>query len=259
MSVSNGQTANQTTFNTAFGSKSANNTFTGVQDLNNAAASSGDRVTNVQREFSAIRSVLGMAVGQAFDYVFIWASDIVGAAGDTVKERVEALVDLFDGSAGHAHDGTDGEGPPLEATDAIASTGVTTYSTLKANTADGAIWVNDGPTIENQSRAIANGQAVAADVTGLAVNATTYKSALVRCSISRKTDSAHVKAVGWLALRYVSGAWVATPDEVLLGDALGVTFSVLDTAGVAQVQYTSDTLAGANYLGTIEFRGDLFT
>ena len=50
MTVSNGQLANQTTFNNAFVSKSSNNTITGVQDLNNTSdINSGNQITNLQR------------------------------------------------------------------------------------------------------------------------------------------------------------------------------------------------------------------
>lgn len=92
MSVSNGQTANATTFNNALASKSANNTLTGIQDFNNAAAASGSRATNVQRELNAIGSTLGLTIGQVYNYLFTWASDVIGSANDTVKARIEAIV-----------------------------------------------------------------------------------------------------------------------------------------------------------------------
>ena len=47
MSISNGVDANATNFNNAFASKSANNTLTGIQDLNNG--SSGAQVSNAQQ------------------------------------------------------------------------------------------------------------------------------------------------------------------------------------------------------------------
>lgn len=58
MSVSNGQTANQTTFNNAFVSKTAltGNDVTGIINLNNA--SSGGNVTNAQRQINRNTKVI---------------------------------------------------------------------------------------------------------------------------------------------------------------------------------------------------------
>lgn len=47
MSVVDGQLANASTFNSAFGSKQSNNTFTGVQTLSNSE--SGSSISNVQQ------------------------------------------------------------------------------------------------------------------------------------------------------------------------------------------------------------------
>lgn len=92
MSVSNGQTANASTFNTAFASKSQDNTITGVQNFASTAPASGSAVANVQRELNAHASVLGISLAQVYNYLITWASDTIGSANDTVKARVEAIV-----------------------------------------------------------------------------------------------------------------------------------------------------------------------
>lgn len=50
MSVSDGQSANETAFNTAFASKTADNTISGIQALE--ASNSGDNVSNLQLEIN---------------------------------------------------------------------------------------------------------------------------------------------------------------------------------------------------------------
>lgn len=104
--------------------------------------------------------------------------------------------------------------------------------------------------------AIANGQASAANITGLAFSSAAYKGALITMEVRRKTDSSEVIDHGMWTARYKD----STSSWELLrvvggGDETGVTLSI--TAG-GQVQYTSDTLSGANYSGTFKFRAMTF-
>ncbi len=114
MGVSNGQYANEDTFNDGFMDKNADTFTTGVVALNNLDAPSGDLIENVQREFNANASFIGSTINQVKTYLPTWASDIVGAAADSIMMRIEAIVARFDGASGHTHDGTDGEGPLLD-------------------------------------------------------------------------------------------------------------------------------------------------
>jgi len=115
MSVQNGQLANENTFNSRLMSRTNDTDTVGRIDLKNALAESGGQIINVQRNINALASALGIPVDQVFDYLITWSSDIVGAPNDTVRARVEALVQLFDGISGHSHDGTDGQGPAISA------------------------------------------------------------------------------------------------------------------------------------------------
>lgn len=102
---------------------------------------------------------------------------------------------------------------------------------------------------------IANGQGGATDVTGLLLDSAEVGSAIISTEIRRKTDSNESVSVGHLLARYLEATSTWAIEDVLSGDASGVTFSI--TAG-GQVQYTSDTLAGTNYAGTMKFKAITF-
>lgn len=270
MTVSNNQVANETTFNNAFGSKTANNTVTGVQDLNNSNPASGFRVTNLQRELNALGSAIGMAVGQVYNYTLTWASDIVGLANDTVKARVEALVAKFHGSTGHTHSGAAGDGPLIRsqglrsyAGDAARNTaegtpsqGAMYLNTLTGNPRvfDGTLWLDvgiRGDSIRSSGVAIANNQATPATITGATIDTTVYSAMLLFVSIKRETNTTKKRSTGFIMCQYVNGAW-EDPAVQLWGAAdIGLTFSMSGDI----LAYTSDNQSGTGYTGTIEFRG----
>jgi hypothetical protein len=104
----------------------------------------------------------------------------------------------------------------------------------------------------------ANNQVAAANITGLVFDSGLYRSAIVECAISRKTDTAlsEVRAIStiYLLYRLETLTWdLQGPQEY--GDFHGITFTV---TGAGQVQYTSTNIAGANYVGTIKFRARTF-
>lgn len=117
MSVSNGQLANQTTFNAAFQSRTVDTDTVGKVDLNNAAAASGDPVVNVQREINSLDSFTGRTSGSAKDALPSWSSNETGTSTDNLEQRAEALDAEFNSSTGHAHSGAAGDGAPIDATD----------------------------------------------------------------------------------------------------------------------------------------------
>ena len=92
MSVSNGQQANETTFNEAFVSKTTDSTTVGKIDLNNADAASGTQITNAQRQHNSIASFVGAVVNGVQNLLPTWVSNAVGLSTDTLKDRAEALT-----------------------------------------------------------------------------------------------------------------------------------------------------------------------
>jgi hypothetical protein len=119
MSVTDGQVADQTTFNNAFMSKTAESTTTGKENLANADAASGATVTNAQREINSLNSFSGRIAGSAHDVKPVWTSNDVGLSTNDLKARVDLLTALFNNSAGHTHDVVStGQGGPLVAASA---------------------------------------------------------------------------------------------------------------------------------------------
>lgn len=100
---------------------------------------------------------------------------------------------------------------------------------------------------------IAQGQASPANVTGLLLDSTSAKSAIVQATVRRKTNSEERVSLGFLKVSYsvTSSSWAGRLIDELSGDEDGVEFSI--TAG-GQVQYTSDTVSGSSYSGTMSFK-----
>lgn len=115
MSLTNGQPANQTTFNNAFASKSAENTLAGKQNLSNTDPASGTSLTNIQREMNKLNSFLGSTPNTAENTTPTWTSNDVGVSTNSVKARADLLSAKFNESTGHAHSGVAGDGGPIDA------------------------------------------------------------------------------------------------------------------------------------------------
>ncbi len=118
MSVTNGQTANQDTFNTAFMSRNnpAGTGTTAIVDLNNADTLSGTEVTNLQRDINSIGSFTGRSANTAKTALPSWTNNQVGSSSDDLKTRADNLTAKFILATGHAHDGTEGNGKLIDAT-----------------------------------------------------------------------------------------------------------------------------------------------
>lgn len=95
MSVANGQIANQTTFNDAFLSRKVDSSTIGKINLQNAAHST---ITDAQRELVAIARYTGKTLNTAATTAPAWASNAVGASGDSLFARIEALQTAYVGS-----------------------------------------------------------------------------------------------------------------------------------------------------------------
>lgn len=118
MSVSNGQIADENTFNDSFLSRTATNTDTIAKvDLKNADAASGANVINAQREINSNNAFSGRPSGSAHDATPAWVNTQVGSGSDNLKARSEALTEKFDPVTGHNHDGSAGSGGPIDADD----------------------------------------------------------------------------------------------------------------------------------------------
>ena len=99
---------------------------------------------------------------------------------------------------------------------------------------------------------VANNQVAAANVTGLIFNPASFRGFTLSYSIYRQADTAlsAVAQVGQLRAAYntQSNTWYLSDD--FTGQNAGVTFSILASG---QIQYTSTSIAGANYVGTLRY------
>jgi len=110
MSVFNVQQANAASFNNGFLSRLTDSDTIAIVGLANANPLSGAAITNIQREFSAHASFLGLATNSLATVLPIWTNLDVGGGSDNIKTRVEALTAAFNVASGHDHDGTGGNG-----------------------------------------------------------------------------------------------------------------------------------------------------
>jgi hypothetical protein len=116
--------------------------------------------------------------------------------------------------------------------------------------------------LDQSEDTIGNG-ASAADVSGWTLDSASYTSGVYEVEVDRSTDSVNAFANGRLVLQRVNGAWrvdtgsfIGDADAAPGGD--GVTFTVSEASGVAQVRVATSTIAGSSYSGTIKWRRVVF-
>lgn len=100
--------------------------------------------------------------------------------------------------------------------------------------------------VSSGSIVISDNNAVATAITDMTVDAADYSSAKFWCEFTRSTTY-----MGYVAIHLFrkNGTWVLHEGQSV-GDAHGLTFSVTEAGGIAQVKYTSDN-TGA---GTFKFK-----
>ena len=104
MSVSNGQSADQTTFNEAFLSRKIDSDTVGKIGLKNPDLVSGDEIDNAQRYINEIADADGTS-GEGDANRKIYSSNNVVLDGDDRKVAIGKLDGEFDAATGHDHDG----------------------------------------------------------------------------------------------------------------------------------------------------------
>jgi hypothetical protein len=117
MSVTNGQKANQTTFNNAFVSRTVDTDTAGKVTLKRAAGS-GAQVTDTQLAINQLEAATGADEVNSGTNYGAPASTI--ADGDTHKVALKKLADKFHAATGHTHSGAAGDGAPIPAANVSA-------------------------------------------------------------------------------------------------------------------------------------------
>lgn len=105
------------------------------------------------------------------------------------------------------------------------------------------------------SFSLLNNQVSAANISGLSFDPASVRGAIVEYYINRSTDSSNYAEFGQLFLVYnpIAASW---SEARFKAGSSGPTISgvQLSITSGGQVQYTSDSIAGANYSGSIKFR-----
>ena len=115
MAVQDGQNVNAGVTNAAFMSRLQNTSTIGEVELDNTAnPDSGDKITNAQRLINELKDVQGN-VGEGDTTAKNYATNNVVTNGKDRKQAIEAIDATYNGTTGHNHDGTDGNGAKVSA------------------------------------------------------------------------------------------------------------------------------------------------
>lgn len=172
--VSDGQDADQDTFNNAFMSRTANTSTTGQVDLDNADAASGATIANAQRSLNGVHNFVGSAPEGAQNQDPSWTSDTLAGtvANESVKDRVDAIqaavedhestkvdkvtstdnaIAVFDGTGGDLQDSS----VTISGSSVVTNTGDFSTQTGDFTTQSGDLVLNRNQTlISAQSNAV---------------------------------------------------------------------------------------------------------
>ncbi len=114
MSVTNGQKANQTTFNTAFWSRTSDTSTVAKVSLNKATGS-GALIDDLQLGVNNLFDATG--ADESSDGTTYGAPDDTIDDGDTHEAALSKLAEKFDPATGHSHSGADGDGGLISGAD----------------------------------------------------------------------------------------------------------------------------------------------
>lgn len=113
MSVTNGQPVDAPTTNAAYLDKNQDTSTQFNIQLASPVSSDGSTVTRTQRCLNALSSFMGVATSAVYNILPSWATNNRGSSTNNIFQRVEAIDTAFDGTTGHMHSGTAGDGPIL--------------------------------------------------------------------------------------------------------------------------------------------------
>ncbi len=98
--ISNGQLANQTTFNNGFPSRTQDTSIAGRLQMQNALAESGAAIANPQREINGLCAFTGRTLASAQDSVPTYTTPVIIGVNDTLQAAIEKLDDEFNSLTG---------------------------------------------------------------------------------------------------------------------------------------------------------------
>lgn len=131
---------------------------------------------------------------------------------------------------------------------------------LYRNTTIGLLQIHDGNSFKDiplqdipETQAdILNAEAGPSDVVGLVLNSADFHSGTFKYTLLRTTSTQEEKETGLLKLSYEPGEAVWSLARENDFEDTGIVFTIVP--GTGQVQYSSDDLTGAAYVGFIKFK-----
>lgn len=265
MSVSDGENASASNFNSSFMDREIDTDTVGVVGLLNTDTASGTTITNLQRQLNSTASFLGAAVNQAKDVTPSWASNVIGTSADNIFERLEAVQAQVESNTTNKidkvsstdnaivrYDGTSGDvqnsGVTIDDSDNVIIPGdltvqgtTTTIDTATLDVTDANITVNDGG---NQATANSN-------VAGVTVEMSDATDARIGYDSSTTSKFKCGESGSEVEIATISGAQVITNKDIDGGTANNTSRIALPKDTTANLDLLTDKEALIAYDTTL--------
>lgn len=111
--ITDGQAVSQAVTDPAFIFKNAPDVMPYVLGFTDTTTPSGTSFSNVQGEVNGNAFFQGRTLGSGPSSLPTWTNNDVGASTDNVKLRADNITQKFNGSTGHTHTGSPGDGPKI--------------------------------------------------------------------------------------------------------------------------------------------------
>lgn len=115
--TSNGQVANESTFNGAYMARNGDTNTVGKVDLQNPDSASGADVINTQKEINNLFSFLGAVKNNLIGLLPTFTNSNGFTASQSIFARAEAISAKFHATTGHKHTGAAGDATKIESAD----------------------------------------------------------------------------------------------------------------------------------------------
>lgn len=109
--VINGQPVNASVTNAAYLFKNADDSTPWNLGLSSTNVIDGSSIARLQRYLNSVSSYTGVSTSAVYNVLPAWTNNQVGASSNTLFTRSNLLTGLFDGTTGHMHTGSTGDGP----------------------------------------------------------------------------------------------------------------------------------------------------
>lgn len=204
MAVSDGQPVNAAVTNAAFVSRTVDSDTIGVVGLNNTTdGDSGAAIGNLQQAVNELGDAVGLVTPNDDTNRKIYASNNVLVDTESHKQNLENLDERFNGTTGHTHDGTDGEGAQISASDLL------NINQLQAAYADFSFAGASGNSTDVSASFAAKSPGGNASTAGVITTAPSNKVSIIETASGTEVEDGTGKRV-YAKLTEAAGVWTLT-------------------------------------------------